>query len=39
MLAQVVAEQLGGDMANVTVTTGDSAATSLGIGGFNRARP
>jgi aerobic carbon-monoxide dehydrogenase large subunit len=35
MLAQIVAEQLGGDMANLTVTTGDSAATSLGLGGFN----
>jgi carbon-monoxide dehydrogenase large subunit len=35
MLAQVVAQQLGGDMANFTVTTGDSAATSLGLGGFN----
>lgn len=35
MLAQIVAEQLGGDMANVTVTTGDSAAISMGIGGFN----
>jgi carbon-monoxide dehydrogenase large subunit len=35
MLAQVVAEQLGGNMANFTVTTGDSTATSLGLGGFN----
>jgi len=35
MLADLVAEQLGGDRANVTVTTGDSAAISLGIGGFN----
>ncbi|HEX9465549.1 MAG TPA: xanthine dehydrogenase family protein molybdopterin-binding subunit [Alphaproteobacteria bacterium] len=35
MLAQIVAEQLGGDLANVTVTTGDSAAISMGIGGFN----
>jgi carbon-monoxide dehydrogenase large subunit len=35
MLAQVVAEELGGDMTNLTVTTGDSAATSLGLGGFN----
>jgi carbon-monoxide dehydrogenase large subunit len=34
-LAQVVAEQLGGDLANITVTAGDSAGTSLGIGGFN----
>jgi carbon-monoxide dehydrogenase large subunit len=35
MLAQVVAEQLGGDLANVTVTAGDSAAISLGMGGSN----
>ncbi len=35
MLAQIVAEQLGGDMGTLTVTTGDSAATSLGLGGFN----
>ncbi len=35
MLAQIVAEALGGDMAQITVTTGDSAATSLGLGGFN----
>jgi aerobic carbon-monoxide dehydrogenase large subunit len=35
MLAQVVAEMLGGDMAHITVTTGDSAATALGLGGFN----
>lgn len=35
MLAQIVAEQLGGDMANMTVTTGDTAAISIGIGGFN----
>jgi carbon-monoxide dehydrogenase large subunit len=35
MLAQVVAEQLGGDMSNITVVTGDSAAIELGIGGFN----
>ena len=34
-LAQVVAEQLGGELANITVTAGDSAGTSLGIGGFN----
>ncbi len=34
-LAQVVAEQLGGDLANITVTAGDSAGTTLGIGGFN----
>jgi carbon-monoxide dehydrogenase large subunit len=35
MLAQIVAEQLGGDMANLTITTGDSGATPLGHGGFN----
>jgi carbon-monoxide dehydrogenase large subunit len=35
MLAQIVAAQLGGDLSNITVTAGDSAATSLGIGGFN----
>jgi carbon-monoxide dehydrogenase large subunit len=35
MLAQIVADALGGDMANLTVTTGDSAATALGLGGFN----
>lgn len=34
-LAQIVAEQLGADMTNVTVTAGDSAAISEGIGGFN----
>jgi carbon-monoxide dehydrogenase large subunit len=34
-LAQVVAEQLGGDLANITVTAGDSAGTTMGIGGFN----
>jgi carbon-monoxide dehydrogenase large subunit len=35
MLAQVVAEQLGKDMSIVEVTAGDTAAVSLGIGGFN----
>ncbi|TMG74978.1 MAG: xanthine dehydrogenase family protein molybdopterin-binding subunit, partial [Betaproteobacteria bacterium] len=35
MLAQIVAEQLGGDMENVTVTTGDTAAIPLGLGGSN----
>jgi carbon-monoxide dehydrogenase large subunit len=35
MLAQIVAEQLGGDLRDLTVTTGDSAATALGLGGFN----
>ena len=35
MLAQIVAEQLGCDMANITVVTGDTAAIALGIGTFN----
>ena len=35
MLAQVVADQLGGSFENITVTTGDTAAISMGIGGFN----
>ena len=35
MLAQLVAEQLGGDMGNITVTTCDTAAIALGFGGFN----
>ena len=35
MLPLIVAEQLGGDMENVTVTTGDTAATALGIGTSN----
>jgi carbon-monoxide dehydrogenase large subunit len=35
MLAQIVADELGGAMANITVTTGDTAAISMGIGGFN----
>ena len=35
MLAQIVADALGGDLANVTVTAGDTAAIALGIGGFN----
>ncbi|MCC6777713.1 MAG: xanthine dehydrogenase family protein molybdopterin-binding subunit [Hyphomicrobiales bacterium] len=34
MLAQIVAEQLGGDIANVVVTTGDSATSTTGFGGF-----
>lgn len=34
MLAQIVAAELGGDMANVIVTTGDSAASATGFGGF-----
>jgi carbon-monoxide dehydrogenase large subunit len=35
MLAQIVAGQLGGDMGNISVTTGDTAAIALGIGGSN----
>ncbi len=35
MFAQIVAQQLGGDLANVTVTTGDTAAIALGIGTSN----
>jgi carbon-monoxide dehydrogenase large subunit len=35
MLAQIVAEQLGTDMSNLTITTGDTAGTTLGMGGFN----
>jgi carbon-monoxide dehydrogenase large subunit len=35
MLAQIVAEQLGRDMTNVTVVAGDTAAVPLGLGGFN----
>ena len=35
MLAQIVAEQLGGDMANITVKTGDTDAIPMGIGGSN----
>jgi carbon-monoxide dehydrogenase large subunit len=35
MLAQIVAEQLGRDMSNVTVVTGDTLATELGLGTFN----
>ena len=34
MLAQVVAAQLGGDLSNVIVTTGDSATSTIGFGGF-----
>ena len=39
MLAQIVAEQLGGDMANVIVTTGDTAASATGFGGFGSRQP
>jgi len=35
MLAQIVAEQLGGAMDQVVVTTGDSATVRMGFGGFN----
>jgi len=35
MLAQLVAEQLGRDPANISVTTGDTDAISIGFGGFN----
>lgn len=35
MLAQIVAEHLGGDMSNISVVTGDTAAITLGFGGFN----
>ncbi|MBT5050474.1 MAG: xanthine dehydrogenase family protein molybdopterin-binding subunit [Rhodospirillaceae bacterium] len=35
MLAQIVGEQFGGDMDNVSIVDGDTAATSLGIGTSN----
>lgn len=35
MIAQIVAEQLGGDITRVVVTAGDSAKTPMGFGGFN----
>ena len=35
MLSQLVAEQLGGDMDNVVVIAGDTAAAPMGIGGSN----
>lgn len=35
MLAQLVAEQLGADMDNIEVITGDTAAAPIGIGGSN----
>ena len=35
MLAQIVAEELGGDVDNLVITTGDTAAIELGMGGFN----
>jgi aerobic carbon-monoxide dehydrogenase large subunit len=35
MLAQIVAEQLGGAIERVAVSAGDSAAIAMGFGGFN----
>ena len=35
MLAQIVADQLGGDLSLVSVLCGDTDAVSLGFGGFN----
>jgi carbon-monoxide dehydrogenase large subunit len=35
MLAQIVSDQLGGDMENISIVAGDTAAISMGIGGFN----
>lgn len=35
MIAQIVAEQLGGDITSVVVTAGDSGKVSMGFGGFN----
>ncbi len=35
MLAQVVAEQLGGTVERVIVSTGNSAKVAMGFGGFN----
>src|SRR5207237_4569236 len=35
MLAQVVAEQLGADISNIAVTTGDTGTISMGLGGSN----
>jgi aerobic carbon-monoxide dehydrogenase large subunit len=35
MIAQVVAEQLGGDVGRVVVIAGDSGKVSMGFGGFN----
>jgi len=34
MMAQVVAEQLGGDMSNIDVVAGDSGPIPMGMGGF-----
>src|SRR5690606_30055768 len=35
MLAQIVADQLGGDMDNIVFTVGDTASSLMGFGGFN----
>jgi carbon-monoxide dehydrogenase large subunit len=35
MLAQIIAEQLGGDIGNIEVIAGDTAAAPLGLGGSN----
>jgi len=35
MLAQLVADQLGGDLKSINVTTGDSSKIEFGFGGFN----
>ncbi|HEY4133924.1 MAG TPA: xanthine dehydrogenase family protein molybdopterin-binding subunit [Alphaproteobacteria bacterium] len=35
MFAQVVAEQLGGDITRVTAKPGDTGTMSMGLGGFN----
>ncbi|MCK9908807.1 xanthine dehydrogenase family protein molybdopterin-binding subunit [Microbacteriaceae bacterium K1510] len=35
MIAQIVAEQLGGAMERVVVSAGDSGKVSMGFGGFN----
>ena len=35
MLAQIVADELGGALENVVVTAGDTGGIAMGIGGFN----
>src|SRR5205085_12367000 len=35
MLAQIVADQLGGDMGNITVVAGDTGTVPTGMGGSN----
>ena len=35
MLAQIVAEQLGADLGNIDVVSGDTAAAPIGLGGSN----